>query len=379
MKRVIAISMLVGALLMGLIWPGNLLAQDDSAPLDQDRVLKVASFSGSAPQYFSPLNVGITNSADSDTQALYTGFYVDLWESIARDLRVEYEWVEAETFSDLLQLVQSGQVDVAAYHLSITAERERLMDFSHTVFEDGYQIYVPSNINPGLNLWRIVQDAHLFRIIGITLIALLLVAHIGWLLERRKPDTSFRKDYIGGIEDAFWWTVVTITTVGYGDKTPVSRSGRMLAVLLMFLSLFLVSLFVGEMTTAITVARLESIIEGPNDLPGHTVGVLSGTVFDDYVSSLGIVPVRYDSAAEMFTALGNNEIEAVVHSKAGGLLLDRRITNDIQPAGVPFRLDDIALGLPSDSPHLEEINLILLSMRESGEYEQIYRRWFGSQ
>lgn len=34
-------------------------------------------------------------------------------------------------------------------------------------------------------------------------------------------------------EDALWWSYVTITTVGYGDKYPVTTEGRILAVLLM--------------------------------------------------------------------------------------------------------------------------------------------------
>ena len=34
-------------------------------------------------------------------------------------------------------------------------------------------------------------------------------------------------------EDALWWSYVTITTIGYGDKYPVTTEGRIIAVILM--------------------------------------------------------------------------------------------------------------------------------------------------
>ena len=55
------------------------------------------------------------------------------------------------------------------------------------------------------------------------------------------------------VEDAVWWALVTITTVGYGDRFPVTTEGRLLAVVLMFtgaglvgtFSAFLASWFIG--------------------------------------------------------------------------------------------------------------------------------------
>ena len=55
-------------------------------------------------------------------------------------------------------------------------------------------------------------------------------------------------------EDALWWAYVTITTVGYGDKFPVTTEGRIIAALLMTVGVglfgtftaYLASWFVGE-------------------------------------------------------------------------------------------------------------------------------------
>ena len=55
-------------------------------------------------------------------------------------------------------------------------------------------------------------------------------------------------------EDAIWWSYVTITTVGYGDKFPVTTEGRIIAAVLMTVGVglfgtftaFLASWFIGE-------------------------------------------------------------------------------------------------------------------------------------
>jgi voltage-gated potassium channel len=55
-------------------------------------------------------------------------------------------------------------------------------------------------------------------------------------------------------EDAIWWAYVTVTTVGYGDKFPVTTEGRIIAAVLMTVGVglfgtftaFLASWFVTE-------------------------------------------------------------------------------------------------------------------------------------
>ena len=41
---------------------------------------------------------------------------------------------------------------------------------------------------------------------------------------------------------SLWWTIVSMTTVGYGDYTPKSDSGRILAILIMLSGISLISI-----------------------------------------------------------------------------------------------------------------------------------------
>lgn len=50
--------------------------------------------------------------------------------------------------------------------------------------------------------------------------------------------------------DALWWAYVTVTTVGYGDKYPVTNSGRIVGVLLMTIGVGLFGVLTGYLANA---------------------------------------------------------------------------------------------------------------------------------
>lgn len=65
---------------------------------------------------------------------------------------------------------------------------------------------------------------------SVALISFLVVtfSSLGILICERAPDSNIRT-----AEDAIWWSMTTITTVGYGDKYPVTTAGRVVAVSVM--------------------------------------------------------------------------------------------------------------------------------------------------
>ncbi len=52
--------------------------------------------------------------------------------------------------------------------------------------------------------------------------------------------------------DAIWWSICTITTVGFGDKFPVTEGGKMVAIILMILGIGLFGALVGYISNFFT-------------------------------------------------------------------------------------------------------------------------------
>jgi voltage-gated potassium channel len=99
----------------------------------------------------------------------------------------------------------------------------------------------------------ILRHRGLFRVLLAATGLLFLGAWVVLLLEKSVPGSN-----IHSYPDALWWAVVTVTTVGYGDRFPVTAGGRAVAVILMLVGIGLIgvltatvaSFFVQEHTDA---------------------------------------------------------------------------------------------------------------------------------
>jgi voltage-gated potassium channel len=87
-------------------------------------------------------------------------------------------------------------------------------------------------------LYRRAQSAFLAALL---VSVLLIVFSASAVLQfETSPEANIRTP-----EDAVWWATVTITTVGYGDKFPLSSEGRLIAALLMTAGVGLFGTFSG--------------------------------------------------------------------------------------------------------------------------------------
>ena len=58
------------------------------------------------------------------------------------------------------------------------------------------------------------------------------------------------------IWNSLWWTIVTMTTVGYGDMAPDSALGRILAILIMFCGISLIAVVTGTISSIFTANKI---------------------------------------------------------------------------------------------------------------------------
>lgn len=98
----------------------------------------------------------------------------------------------------------------------------------------------------------------LFALLTTTLVILFLAAALLFEFEHTAQPEKFRS-----IIDSFWWSIVTVTTVGYGDLYPITSGGRIVAACLQLFSIILIAL-----PTALVANAFNKTSKEPNRIKG---------------------------------------------------------------------------------------------------------------
>jgi len=308
----------------------------------------------------------------------WSGLSIELLQQMAVTLGVEIEWREYDyDLHGLLSAVEHRHLDAAIAALPMTASYEEAVDFSHAYFRTGLGIAVRRR--PSQRLLGIVQGFFSWRFLEAiaSLAGLLLgIGTLLWLLERRRNPHHFRPPPVQGIADGLWWAAVTMTTVGYGDKTPVTWAGRLVSLVWMFGSIFFIAFFAAVLASSFTAVRLQQSVDGPEDLARARVAVVAGTRGEELLGTQGVQPRSYPFVIQACKALQRGDVDAVVYNKAIlGYMIKDYGWKELSVLPQTLLVEDYAIVLPSDSPLRESLNRALLQIVHSLVWKAAVQRY----
>lgn len=329
-----------------------------------------------------PLVVAVREAppfAMRDAAGGWRGLSVDLWQEVAGRLGWRFDWREMP-LHETLQGLEAGAVDVAVAALTVTREREELLDFSHPYFVSGLAAaWSGERGGAWLHTLRSFASREFLGVVGSLVLLLLVAGSAVWLFERRANADQFgRGSTLHGLGAGFWWSAVTMTTVGYGDKAPRTLGGRLVALVWMFASLVVIASFTGAIAASVTTHRLEADLLRGRAFSELRIGAVTDSSAAEYVEAAGGRLRAFPDLEGAVAALADGAVDVVVHDAP--ILRHRARAADAARLEVSPKLlvrDDYGFGLPPGSPLREPINATLLEILREPVWQDIKQRYLG--
>lgn len=317
-----------------------------------------------------------------DETGRLTGFSIDLWEKVARERGYRFEYVIADSIPKLLDDLGHHKTDLAISALSITSEREKLLDFSQPYFDGGLGIAVPIARAPATGavstfLGFVTSWAFAEVLLGI-FILMFLPAPLIWLFERNSGEELLQSDSrIGQFGKAIWWSICALG--GQAQDMPSTRAGRIVAVPWLMFAVLFSSYFTAAVTARITVNQLERDIDGPKDLIGKVTATVSGSTGASWLRLRGFSAIEAPNVDQALKMMLEGKADAIIYDApvlAYAAFHDlndriRLVRSEIQP-------EHYGMAYPVGSDLRRPIDETLLVLKEGGEYRKIQQKWFGA-
>lgn len=158
----------------------------------------------------------------------------------------------------------------------------------------------------------VVNSWPIYAIFGVmTLAAALLI----WILDTHSNPEEFPPTIVKGTGEGLWWAFITVTTLGYGDRTPKSDPAKLFAMVWFLIGMIVFGLFSSAITTALTVVVVTG---GPQGNANKLINI--STIKDSQEQRIAVrklsnkfnIGTSYANLSELANALRTGKTDAIL-------------------------------------------------------------------
>ena len=269
---------------------------------------------------------------------------------------------------------------MAVAALTITVERERMVDFSQPFYLSGLGVAVPS---APPSAWRLIeQTVGSFGFAQAILALVGLAAGVGilvWMFERRHNE-DFGGGAVKGLGTSIWWSAETMTQASTGYLAPRTLPGRMLAILWMAASVIAIAVFTASVTSTLTTHKLQGLVSGVNDLAAVRVGVVGGSATTAFLDERRIRYQTFATPQEGLNALKAGTLDAFVYDRPLlSWIVRQQFASSAEMLEISFDAQMYGIALPLGSSLRKPVDVAMLETTQGAWWRQTLFRYLGEQ
>ncbi|XP_054279381.1 uncharacterized protein LOC128997746 [Macrosteles quadrilineatus] len=215
-----------------------------------------------------------------DGAELWTGYCLDFLERLSHELNFDYELVPNDHFgvrsrngrwNGLVGDLAEGRTDLVVAPLTMTSEREEVVDFVAPYFEQtGISIVVrkPERRTSLFKFMTVLRLEVWLSIVG----ALIVTGVMIWLLDKYSPYSARNNKKLHPypcreftLKESFWFAMTSFTPQG-GGETPKALSGRTLVAAYWLFVVLMLATFTANLAAFLTVERMQAPVQSLEQL-----------------------------------------------------------------------------------------------------------------
>lgn len=309
-----------------------------------------------------------------------TGVTVEIWKELAIALKLDYELIYHHSVPEVMKALEREEIDVAIGSINITDKNISLFDFTQPISQANLTLLVPSQPP---TLWTVIKPFLgwvFLSSMGLIYLCLFIVGNLLWLVERKKNSEQFPQSYFKGVSEGMWCALATFTTVGYGDRYPITDAGRFISGLWMLISLATITTFTAGIATTLAIAFSSQPyrqIQKPSDLQRVRLAAISDSTAVEWAKYYRARVTEVTHLSDAISLLKSEQVDGVIYTR---LTLEHYLEENPQASYqlVQFNLgrQNYGIALTPNNPLTKKLNEKILSIEMQLRFQSIVEDWF---
>lgn len=309
----------------------------------------------------------------------YEGLSIELWENIAKSSNLSFKYVVHSDFISILKKLEYQEIDLTINPMDVNDLRVEKFDMTQPFSISSIGVAIPFLNRSTFAVF--LSNIFSFAFLEIILLLIFIIFVFGfflWLVERKHNKFQFRPGFLG-LFDGLWWSAVTMTTVGYGDKSPKSNQGKAIAIIWMFTAVIIISSFTAGIASTLTISGLQTEIQNEEDIRlAENISVIGATYEESYLLEENI-PINQAFASPILAlrALAKKENDVLLYDKTILQYYINRLSLEEKVKLLPltFKENYQSFMLPKNHPFFDRINVGLVKEIQKEHWTDLQRKY----
>lgn len=297
----------------------------------------------------------------------YGGLTIKIWELIAKELKLDFEYVVLDTtYNGLVQAVYDRKVDVVVAPLSVTYKRMQFIDYSRPYFINNVGLAI--SVKPK-TVAQVYSNSFItffyFMLVGMC-VCIVLIGPCLWMLETKNRNNPTSQSKVSALVHAFIASASIF--VGGGIYKPSTKAAYMLQSILTILSLgFILGIFILQ-ASALQLSSFDERgeIGSLADVKNKRVAIEKGSFVIDVAKGLGAKTVLVKNSLEGLRVTSEGKVDGFM----GDLFLMRYIyekegLDNVKMASFSVANDEYAFAFESGSPLKDKVDSALVKIQKN--------------